>query len=251
MSAGRRRAVGTIALILGLAVLHFILMLSALHAVGTDGDLYYSEQLRADVLPASGLCDAALRALDGSMAAYLRGDAAALTPGNPFNVREMAHMADCYDLFALLRTVRARLVPWAIVLTLGGAWLLQDRRRIRRCAWLSPLILLLPLGAFAVYAMIDFDGAFTLFHRILFRNDLWLLDPATDVLIRICPESMFMRMGVRIAVYSLLAVIAVCAVVTIATFIWPRGKEDKNTWKTTTRRGPAPKRYDFGNRGTR
>lgn len=250
MSERMRHIVGAIGLTLGLVALMLILMLTALHAVGTNGGLYYAEQMRADILPKAGICDAALRALDGSMARYLSGDAAALAPGNPFNAREMAHMADCFKLFELLRTVRRRLIPWAVLLITGGAWLLQDRRRIRRCAWLSPLLLLIPLGLFALFAALHFDRAFTLFHKILFQNDLWLLDPATDLLIRVCPESMFMRMGARIGVYSLAAILAVSALATALTFIWPK-KKGENTWKTTTRRGPAPKRIDFGRRGTR
>ena len=127
---------------------------------------------------------------------------------------------------------------------------MQDRRRIRRCAWLSPLLLLIPLGLFALFAALHFDRAFTLFHRVLFRNDLWQLDPKTDLLIRICPESMFVHMGARIGAYSLAAILAVSALATALTFIWPK-KKGENTWKTTTRRGPAPKRIDFGGRGAR
>lgn len=249
MNTGHRKIIGTAALILGLAVLYIIILLTAVHVVGTDAGLYYDEQLRADILPASGLTDDALKALDGRLADYLRGDAGALD-GAPFNDRELTHMADCYDLFALLRTVRARLIPWVLVLALGGAWLLSDRKAIRRCAWLSPPVILIPLGLFAVYAAVNFDQAFTFFHKMLFRNDLWLLDPATDLLIRICPESMFMSMGMRIAFYGLFGMLAASGIVTIITLAWPRGKEE-NTWKTTTRRGPAPKQINFGNRGTR
>lgn len=251
MVTNRYRIPATIALLLGFAALYFIILLTTVHGVGTDADLYYSEQLKADILPEAGVCGAALRILDGQLAGYLKGDASQLQPGNPFNEREMTHMEDCYDLFVLLRKVRARLIPWAVVLILGGAYILRDRKRIRLCAWLSPLMLLVPLGAFALYAALDFDAAFTLFHRVLFTNDLWLLDPRTDLLIRICPASMFMHMGIRIAVFSLIGIVAVSAVATALTFIWPRGKEDKSTWKTTTRRGPAPRQYDFGKRGTR
>ncbi|MGX8706022.1 MAG: TIGR01906 family membrane protein, partial [bacterium] len=175
-------------------------------------------------LPQADMCDAALRTLDGSLARYLKGDAAALIPGNPFNAREMAHMADCFALFELLRGVRRALIPIALLLIAGGAWFLRDRRRIRLCAWLSPLFVLLPLGLFALYAALNFDAAFTLFHKLLFSNDLWLLDPRTDVLIRICPESMFMDMGIRIAAYSLAGMLAVSALAAALTFIWPKGK---------------------------
>ena len=251
MKDKRRRILSAIALLLGFAVVYFIIVLTTVNEVGTDSDLYYSEQVKAGILPEAGITEADLQIVDGQLAEYLRGDETALIPGNPFNEREMTHMEDCYNLFVLLRKVRARLIPWAVVLILGGAYILRDRKRIRLCAWLSPLILLMPLGAFALYAALDFDAAFTLFHRVLFTNDLWLLDPRTDLLIRICPASMFMHMGIRIAVFSLIGIVAVSAVATALTFIWPRGKEDKNTWKTATRRGPAPRQYDFGKRGTR
>ena len=247
----RHRLPATAALILGLAVLYVIILLAAVHTVGTDANLYHSEQIKAGILPASGLTEEGLRALDQRLADYLKGDAAALESDPPFSEKEMAHMADCFRLFALLRKVVSRLIPWAILLTVCGAYLLQDRRRARLCAWLSPLTVLIPLGLFAAYAMANFDAAFTLFHKLLFRNDLWLLDPATDLLIRVCPEAMFMHMGIRIFVCSLTGMLAVPAIAALLTFVWPKGKEDRNTWKTTTRRGPAPKRIDFGNRGTR
>ena len=274
-----RTRVAAAMLALGLAVLDLIMLLTVVHAVGTDGALYYREQMKADILPASGLSDEDLRALDGMLAEYLGGDDRALlepvgrlrfeTTGGSievqaplmsmevfgalqpvFSERELTHLQDCFNLFRLLRKVRRRLVPWAILLILGGARLLADRRRVRWCAGLSLLAVLLLLGALTAYAAADFDRAFTLFHRILFRNDLWQLNPATSLLIRICPESMFMAMGIRIAVYSLIAMIAAAAAAMALTCLWPGGKED-NTWKTTTRRESAPKRYDFGNRGTR
>ena len=44
-------------------------------------------------------------------------------------------------------------------------------------------------------ALIDFDGLFVTFHRIAFTNDGWLLNPRTDLLIRLMPESFFIRLG--------------------------------------------------------
>lgn len=264
----RFRRPATIALVLGFAVLYFILILTALHVVGTDDGLYYREQTDAGILPETGISDEDLRMLDARLAEYLKGGSTALNEGaqpeNPiasvavngvaqpaFNEKEMSHLDDCFDLFELLRWVRARLVPWAILLIVSGAYLLQDRRRIRLCAWLSPLILLIPLGAFAAWAAADFDAAFTFFHKMLFANDLWLLDPRTDLLIRICPASMFMHMGVRIGVLSLAAMLAVSAAATLLTFIWPKGKED-DTWNNRAmRRGSAQKQITFGRTGMR
>ena len=260
-----RRRIGSVCLLLGLAVAMFILILTALHAVGTDDGLYYSEQMQAGILPTAGISDGDLRTLDAALAAYLAGDASKLLPDGEnalpvtvfgsvqpaFNDREMTHMRDCLGLFALLRKVRARLIPWAILLGVGGAYLLQDRRRARLCAWLSPLVLMVPLGAFAIFAAIDFDAAFTFFHRMLFSNDLWLLDPRTDLLIRICPERMFAHMGARIALWSLIAMLAVSAAATALTFLWPKRKEE-NTWNNRDmRRASGQKQMSFGKKGTR
>ena len=51
------------------------------------------------------------------------------------------------------------------------------------------------IGGLTAWGIADFDSLFTAFHRLLFSNDLWLLDPKTDLLIRICPESMFAEMA--------------------------------------------------------
>lgn len=275
MTNSKRRTLGAIGLALGLVALTLILILTALHEVGTDDGLYYSQQMKAEILPAAGISDGDLRFLDSRLAAYLAGDDGALdapsggdTSGTSFpeivavevfgktqpafNLKEMTHMEDCFRLFALLRKVRLRLIPWAVLLTVGGVYLLEyDRRKIRKVAWLSPLILLIPLGAFAVWAAVDFNTAFNFFHRLLFTNDLWLLDPATDLLIRICPQSMFMTMGLRIALWGLAALAGVPALMTALTFIMPKmHKNEENSWNDNraTRRASAqrPKTFDFG-----
>jgi len=45
----------------------------------------------------------------------------------------------------------------------------------------------------------DFTKYFVIFHQIFFDNDLWILDPATDLLINIVPEPFFMDTAGRIA----------------------------------------------------
>ena len=269
MRENQRRTIGGACLILGLACLYGIVALSALHAVGTDAVLYRREQTRAGILAEAGVSEEALRRLDGALADYLLGDEAALLPregepgpalsatvfGKPqsaFNDRELSHLEDCARLFALLRKVRKRLIPWAILLVLLGARLLNRRGDIRLCALISPLLPLLPLGAFALWAALDFDGAFVFFHRLLFDNDLWLLDPETDLLIRLCPEQMFQAMGARIALISLAGIAGVVALIAVLTAIWPKGKEDDNTWNNRDmRRASAQKQFNFKGPGTR
>lgn len=53
-------------------------------------------------------------------------------------------------------------------------------------------------GCLGVMVASDFNKYFFLFHEIFFNNDLWLLDPATDLMIRMLPEEFFADMLIRI-----------------------------------------------------
>lgn len=104
-----------------------------------------------------------------------------------FGAREQAHMADVQGLFRLCGSVSLG----SALLTLAG-WLIAHReatfwRIVRRavCCVLAYVACLMLL------AMVDFDSLFILFHRIAFTNELWLLDPRTDLLIRLMPIEFF------------------------------------------------------------
>ena len=53
-------------------------------------------------------------------------------------------------------------------------------------------------------AYVDFDGAFTMMHHILFNNNYWLINPDIDPIINIFPESYFVTLG--IALFSLIGI---------------------------------------------
>lgn len=44
----------------------------------------------------------------------------------------------------------------------------------------------------------DFDKCFTFFHKLFFNNDYWLLDPKTDPIINILPETYFLHCALLI-----------------------------------------------------
>lgn len=54
-----------------------------------------------------------------------------------------------------------------------------------------PIILAIPFA-------VDFNGAFTVFHKLTFNNDYWLFDPDTDPIINALPESYFMHCAIGI-----------------------------------------------------
>ena len=55
---------------------------------------------------------------------------------------------------------------------------------------------------------INFDKVFVIFHKIFFRNDDWLFDPATDPVITILPEDYFMHCAIVIVAVVILGSLA-------------------------------------------
>ena len=60
--------------------------------------------------------------------------------------------------------------------------------------------------------MTDFHRYFMIFHEIFFKNDLWLLDPDTDLLIRMLPEGFFLDMAKRIGFIFLILMVIVLVI---------------------------------------
>ena len=139
------------------------------------------------------------------MMAYLRGDREGLVVWTTvngekqefFNDREKAHMVDVQNLFLGGLTLRAIIV---LVISLSGLIFTKGNwKRILPKSFLTGLGAFLVIsGGLGVLCASDFNKYFFLFHEIFFDNDLWLLDPATDLMIRMLPEGFFFDMVIRI-----------------------------------------------------
>lgn len=137
-----------------------------------------------------------------------------------FGERERLHMVDVRRLVLSAMNLRA-VCAAAAALSLAGlvAW-----KRKKAADWLSRGTLWALAGwgalfaALAVYLLADFSGAFWNFHLLFFDNDLWLLDPATDVMINMFPEEFFNDMAIGIVWRALLFI----ALPAAAALIWLR-----------------------------
>ena len=120
---------------------------------------------------------------------------------NCFHNYEQIHMADCRSLLRLTR----RTEIFCLILGAAGLILLLTlkklKKRKRRSFAAAGLKALAGLGAvcliLGIWALVNFDGLFVTFHRIAFRNDHWLLNPETDMLIRLMPEELFIHLGLK------------------------------------------------------
>ena len=135
-----------------------------------------------------------------------------------FQPHEQQHMADCRALFRLDKRVLCAGAILSAVL-LGVA--LSQRRVFKGCA-IGLGAVMAAVAVIAAMAMIDFDRLFILFHRLSFANDLWLLDPRTDLLIRLMPIGFFTTYAAILGV-SWLALMALMLAATAILYI--RGRK--------------------------
>ncbi len=125
-----------------------------------------------------------------------------------FNEREIAHMRDVFSLYELNRRVTSISVT-VVVLTLILNLVFKNRARMTKKT-LYYLIGLIAISViFAVLASTDFNKYFVGFHELFFDNDLWLLDPATDLMIQMLPLNFFTGIAKNIFIYFAIALLAV------------------------------------------
>jgi len=117
-----------------------------------------------------------------------------------FNDREKAHMVDVKNLYqGALVTAGACLIAALLLAALLIA--LNKGKRIREMLkgyLVGNAVFLAFLGGAGAYAALDFTSFWTGFHELFFTNDLWLLNPATDVMIMMYPEPFFFALVTKI-----------------------------------------------------
>lgn len=133
------------------------------------------------------------------IAEYLSGKRDNLeVPGfkNFFNEREIEHMKDVKNIFRYL--IYLTIIIGVLIFILIKK---QDFPNIFLFSFIPIIIFLI------LYLFVPFDKLFIDFHLILFKNDLWLLNPETDRLIVLLPEEFFIRAFQKILIFTSLSLI--------------------------------------------
>ena len=114
-----------------------------------------------------------------------------------FNEREILHMRDVQGLFDLARWIKY------ICIILSTTMLIyfnkkKDYMILGKSMLFGLFINHILFGILAILASIDINRYFTYFHLLFFSNDLWILNPKTDLMIQMLPEEFFMGMAKNI-----------------------------------------------------
>lgn len=110
-----------------------------------------------------------------------------------YNEREKAHMVDVKNLY--LSAVNFAIYGSLTAVALFALCFLIMKKKALKAVlfgiYNTSYVILAGFAILAAWAASNFDGFWTSFHRVFFRNDLWLLDPNTDLMIRMFQSGFF------------------------------------------------------------
>ncbi|MDI3534775.1 MAG: hypothetical protein PWQ82_1140 [Thermosediminibacterales bacterium] len=209
---------------LGLCFLSLILLmflvLTNLQMVVFNNGFYAKEYEKYSIVEQTGIKKNQLLSATNKLLNYLRGHA-----DNPqsivtieekerplFGNRELLHLSDVRELFKkgfLIKNLTFGMLGSALILFILVKPL---RNRAYKIITLSALYALIGLFCFGSLVFLSFNTCFTYFHMMFFDNDLWLLDPSKEYLVRMFPEGFFLDSAVKVFVYTVVELLLLIAV---------------------------------------
>ena len=204
-------------IVASIALILVILITSFEIAAYSDYGWYEKEYLKYEVLDDLEMEIEDAMYVTEEMMAYLRGNRDNLVVHTVvageerefFNDREKAHMVDVQNLFLGGMDLRLGAATVFAVTLVVLAVSKADWKKI------LPKSFLIGVGGFIALVGIlggliatDFNKYFVMFHHIFFDNDLWILNPETDLLVRMLPEGFFLDMVVRISVIFIIFLVS-------------------------------------------
>lgn len=106
-------------------------------------------------------------------------------PDFPSSASGLHHFAEVKNLFMLVFFLTIILIPF-IIRFMKENLSLVFHNALR-------VVMLFPLAIGVIAWLIGFDQFFVAFHEVLFRDNSWLFDPATDPIISVLTEQFFMH----------------------------------------------------------
>lgn len=165
--------------ILSSIVLFVIIFLSGFAQLIFDEEFYLKEHEKNNV-PLRESTE-----MTDNLISYLQGKADLIF----FNEREREHLEDVKNLVFKGFIVHFSLIALFLVLLV----FLYDKDFTKNLSKILTISSLIVIGFSVVSFVLSkyFNYFFIKFHHIFFDNDLWLLDPETDMLILLLPEQFF------------------------------------------------------------
>lgn len=196
--------------ILLIIFLPIYLLLTSVEFASYNVNFYMKNFKENNISENTGLKEKELKYISNEIIKYIDGsrdnfDIVNSDGESYFNEREITHMEDVLVLFNKGRVLKQ--ISLIIVILTIIYLFIKERESIPKTlirmfiAWFIVFLVIVALS------LLNFNKLFEVFHKILFTNDLWLLDPREDFLINLLTEDFFFELFLKIMVVFLVKMI--------------------------------------------
>ena len=215
-----------IALIILVCTLSLFCLLTAVEINAFNTKYYINSYNKYNITETTGKSIQELHNITENLLDYLNGKSEEEVLELDFNEREILHMKDVKILFKNGFTLKY--IFLIISFTIIMYFVINKKRKILgNFIYKGLFINWVVLGFLGIMILFDFNKYFTYFLYIFFTNDLWLLDPNTDLLIQMLPDEFFIYMAINIGL-SFLSFVAIIQIIGYVITRKGRGKDEKD-----------------------
>lgn len=192
-------------------LLCFVFLLSAIRYVAFNQDIYRRLQIKHEIAPFVLMSQDSLDNVTKDLIEYMKGDRDDLViydvqdgqEREIFNEREKMHMVDVQNLFQLSERILVLMICVLAIILIAGFLIDMDIMKsvFIKTTVITMIITVLLFIMIIFYMIVDFHNFWLLFHELLFTNDLYMLDPYTDLLVNIMPMDFFVSICFNISFY--------------------------------------------------
>ncbi len=196
-----------IATLLGLLTI-IVILVTVIDLTCFDKSFYKTQFTKLAVASEMGVSSTDLNTITDVVLDYTQGKRSDMiinvqvsgTVQEVFNAREKTHMVDVRALY--LNAVMVRNIAAVVVIAMSALYAFLYRKQTIRILvrgfQQASVLFGVVLAFILIYSLVDFNAFWIFFHQIFFRNDLWQLNPNTDLLILMVPEPFFNALVMRI-----------------------------------------------------
>lgn len=155
-----------------------------------------------------------------------------------FSENELLHLTDVKDLLFLAKT----LFWFGVILLVTSLIVIVSRERVTQMLKSNQPLKALRMGLLMYFLLlvvsglvvaVNFNEAFFWIHKMLFTNDLWLMDPSRDLMIQLMPAPFFVEFIAKAALRYGLVLLTVLAVLSFAIHYTNNRKDGTHDYKAS------------------
>lgn len=132
---------------------------------------------------------------------------------NVYQDIEIIHMSDVKDLYKAVMTIR---LITLIISIIGLLFFIIFKTSIKKEFSITIMFVLIVLMLIGINCIIDFNSFWISFHKLFFtKNDYWLLDPRTCILVNLFTSNFFFSLCTKICIISAISIFVIYLLISV------------------------------------